>query len=104
MPSIASEGSEIARIGSSGAESKLATTMGVNVAPPSVERPPSIDPSSPSSPLNEPAMKTSVPSASTAGCVPTSTFAAFTGVDHVSPPSSVDWLTVMSLSSSVYSA
>ncbi|MGH2935142.1 MAG: hypothetical protein ACRDL2_11615 [Gaiellaceae bacterium] len=89
-------------MGETSADLKPDTTMRVNVAPPSVDRAPSIVPVTASSPANEPAMKTSVPSASSAGCVPTRTAAAFTGADHVTPPSSLDWLTVSFLASSVY--
>ena len=104
VPSMASDGREIARIGSLLAESTVATVTRVNVAPPSVDRRLSIDPVNASSPAYAPAIVTSVPFGCTAGCVPTSTPVARTGGDQVTPPSSLDWLTVMFLSSSVYCA
>jgi hypothetical protein len=45
----------------------------------------------------------SVPFGWITGCAPTSTEPARTAGAQVSPPSSLDWLTVMFLSSSVYS-
>jgi len=83
------------------ADVRLATVERANVAPPSVERMLSIEPVNPCSPAYAPATVTSAPSGRTCGCVPMSTPVARTGADHVTPPSSLHWLVVSVLSSSV---
>ena len=100
-PSTATDGSDNARIGSLFADVRLATVERANVAPPSVERMLSIEPVNPCSPAYAPATVTSAPSGRTCGCVPMSTPVARTGADHVTPPSSLHWLVVSVLSSSV---
>ena len=94
----------MARIGSLSCAVRVDTVTRVNVAPPSVERTATIEPESAFSLSYSPATTTSVPSARTTGWVPTSVDVERTGVDHVSPPSLLNWLTVEFWSSSVYSA